>query len=155
MSAIGQRCEFAVNCSDITKHSFIFCGRRNCLLAMLNCGQSSKTLRIPMSVLQEVYSAGGSVTFGRGDTDFMFDVNQTRALIDNYIRQNRSAHFVGAVRRTNLYSCTTVFTCSNFFRRVYSRLKLSDTGTSYNIYIYIYIYIYIGKLSKHTAVKDS
>jgi len=55
-------------------------------------------LRILMSVLQEVYSAGGSVTFGRGNTNFPADVNQTRALIDNYVRQHHSAHFVGAVQ---------------------------------------------------------
>lgn len=105
MSAIGQRCECAVNCSAITKRVFIFCGRRHCLLAMC-CAQSSKTSRIPMAALQEVYSAGGSVPYGRGNTNSMFDVNQSRALIDNYIRQQHSAHFVGAVRRTDLHDYT-------------------------------------------------
>jgi hypothetical protein len=112
---------------------FIRCSRRNCQLAY--CGQSSKTSRIPVTVLQEVYTAGGSVTYGRDNTNYVFDVNQTRALIDNYVRQHHSAHFVGAVRRTDLHGCTTGFTCRSFTCCAYSRLKLTDTGQSYYIHI--------------------
>ena len=83
------------------------------------------------------------MTYGRDNTNSMFDVNQTCALIGNYIRQHHSARFVGAVRCTDLHGCTTGFTCRSFVFCGYSRFKLTDTGPSYYIYIYSFIHLVV------------
>jgi hypothetical protein len=127
VSAIGQRCEFAANYSVVTKHFVHILWQKE----LCTCDIVLRTVEQNVTVLQEVYTAGGSATYGRVNTNSMFDAHQTRALTDNYIRQQHSAHFVGAVRRTDLHGCTAGFNCRSFLCCAYSRFKL----TSYNIYI--------------------